>query len=186
MVPEVTLEQILPLEWSWCIEMVHFVQAGIRCRLVSITLHDSRVCSPGDPGVRPLLPDSLALPRSHSWYNEMVLFHLGVHGEFKAWVVTPLQIHMLFLGTVSWIVKLFPGMEPDQPQKPMRILWMVRGLQNILPVQGDNAGPSQDPPMIPGDRGALGGGSGFFQTKELTQLISAVIAGVAPIPRASF
>lgn len=50
-------------------------------------------------------------------------------------------------------------------------------------VPADNAVPVSDQLQTPGGMGIVPGGTGLIKTDVLTQLISAVIAGVAPIAR---
>lgn len=60
------------------------------------------------------------------------------------------------------------------------------GHLNAWPIPFKDACPPQELQLVPGDRGALGRGSGLLQADVLTQLISVVIAGVAPMARAAF
>lgn len=56
----------------------------------------------------------------------------------------------------------------------------------IPPVLVDGGGAPMVPPTLPADEGASGVASGPLQSEVLTELISAVITGVASIARAAF
>lgn len=56
----------------------------------------------------------------------------------------------------------------------------------LQPVLGGCDVPVPVPQQVPSDRGTLEDGSGLLQSEVLMQLISADIAGVAPIAKAAF
>lgn len=54
------------------------------------------------------------------------------------------------------------------------------------PVLAENVSPLLGPSQVPVERGLSGLGAGLLQVDVLTQLISAVIVGVAPIAKVAF
>lgn len=58
--------------------------------------------------------------------------------------------------------------------------------QDRQPTQGDEVVPVPDAQLVQGDVSSQAGSSGLLQPDVLAQLISAVIAGMAPIAKAAF
>lgn len=155
--------------------------------LVSILISHEGVCGLGDQGVLLLLPVPRLRARCHShWWVPMQPLH-HVYGEVRGVVpdsrpeppVVPSD------GTPDgWVVPaggthlaLDSGLVPVEVDR-------VPHLPSSVPREGGGLAPVPLPVLA--DKGALGNASGLLQMEVLTQLISAVIAGVAPIARAAF